>query len=185
MVSQLQADLQQTHLKYPKLSWIDAASGSVLTTCELTDLKSEQPRYGPMRLVDEKIWAFADNGQNTAERHLVRLNPKDESAKSIVFKNDAWNDHIRLKLRREAHRALPGWRLDAAQDTDRTGLLADGRGQKEVFGLRIREHEPIVLTFGTPLAAGKKTSASHKGRTRQRSQMGSHFAFEWREIQDV
>ncbi len=59
----------------PTLVWLDAATGQPLAHAGLESLRQDQPMFGPMLVVDGRLWAFFAANDSDPNRTLYELVP--------------------------------------------------------------------------------------------------------------
>jgi outer membrane protein assembly factor BamB len=158
-----------------RLTWIDAHIGQPTKTCTLPNLTDNDPRLGPLVPYKDRVFTFFGRGQHDPNRDVVELVPVGEADAAITpeYSSDPWRQKIPPAVRNAAFRVLPDWLLTSGFDGDRTGLVADIHGERDVLGVRsLNVHAPIVLA--------REISLPAMGRPRLRLRMGTDGGQVWK-----
>ncbi|MCI0357220.1 MAG: PQQ-like beta-propeller repeat protein [Planctomycetaceae bacterium] len=138
-----------------RLTWLDAATGNAAATCVLPNLVDADPRLGPLVSYKDRIFTFFGRGQHDPNRDVVELIPTGDADKPVPLAVTAnpWLSRIPPQLTTAAYQVLPDWRLLRASDGDRTGLVPEAHGERDVFGVRSTGATSIVLAREIKLPA--------------------------------
>ncbi len=138
-----------------RLVWLDAATGQPAATCTLPNLVDADPRLGPLVPYKDRIFTFFGRGQHDPNRDVVELVPAGEADRPVppAVTSNPWLARVPPQLTAAAWSVLPDWRLFSGVDGDRTGLVPEAHGEKDVFGVRSTGATPIVLAREIKLPA--------------------------------
>ena len=130
-----------------RLTWIDVATGKSSATCTLANLVDGDPRLGPLVPYKDRVFTFFGRGQHDPNRDIVELVPTGNADKPAppAIAADPWLARVPAQLTAAAWSVLPDWRLMSGADGDRTALVVEAHGEKEVLGIRSTGATPIVL----------------------------------------
>jgi hypothetical protein len=158
-----------------RLTWLDAATGLPTATCVLSSLADADPRLGPLVPHGDRIFTFFGRGQHEPTRDVVELVPTgdpDTPVPPAVF-NDPWREHVPARLTTAGYAVLPDWQLLSGGEGDRTGLVADVHGEKDVLGVR-------SLGAAAPIVLGREITLPAMGRPRLRIRLGTDGGQTWK-----
>jgi outer membrane protein assembly factor BamB len=138
-----------------RLTWLDAATGQPTATCTLPNLVDGDPRLGPLVPYKDRIFTFFGRGQHEANRDVVELAPTGNAERPVPpgVSANPWLARVPPPLTAAAYAVLPDWRLFCGVDGDRTGLVPEVHGERDVFGVRSTGAMPIVLAREIKLPA--------------------------------
>ena len=175
LVAQREPVPMQNNLIQTRLSWLETAGGNIVATTVLPGLNDPDPRLGPLVQYKDKIWTFFGKGQHEPARDLVELAPAGEAEKLLAAlpEIDAlWMRNVPANQQSAARRFFPDWQLIATSPGDRTGLLPEVHGEKDVLGLRATAQSPVVFARQIALPAG--------GKPRLRIRVGNDPGQNWK-----
>jgi outer membrane protein assembly factor BamB len=158
-----------------RLTWLDASTGQPTATCVLPNLIDADPRLGPLVPYKDRLFTFFGRGQHDPNRDVVELVPSGDSDKPLplAVQGDPWRGRIPPKLTAAAFQVLPDWQLVSGIEGDRTGLVPEIHGEKDVLGLRTQGAvAPIVL--------GREITLPTMGRPRLRVRLGNDAGQIWK-----
>jgi hypothetical protein len=158
-----------------RLTWIDAPTGQPRSTTALANLADGDPRLGPLVPYKDRVFTFFGRGQHDPNRDVVELVPVGDAEPAISpqVASDPWRQRIPLAVRQAAYRVLPDWQLTSGHDGDRTGLVPEIHGERDVLGVRsLNVQSPIVLAREITLPA--------MGRPRLRLRLGTDGGQVWK-----
>jgi hypothetical protein len=158
-----------------RLTWLDAATGQPTATCVLTGLVDADPRLGPLVPHKDRIFTFFGRGQHDPTRDVVELVPAGDPERPVPppVLNDPWRQRVPARLTAAAYAVLPDWQLLSGAEGDRTGLVPEIHGEKDVLGVRSQgAPAPIVLARQITLPA--------MGRPRLRVRLGGDPGQTWK-----
>jgi hypothetical protein len=138
-----------------RLTWLDVATGLATATCVLPNLVDADPRLGPLVTYKDRLFTFFGRGQHDPNRDVVELVPTGDAEKPVprAVTTNPWLQRIPPGLTAAAYQLLPDWRLLRGSDGDRTGVVPDAHGEKDVFGVRSSGATSIVLAREIKLPA--------------------------------
>lgn len=138
-----------------RLTWVDAATGNATATCVLPNLVDADPRLGPLVAYKDRIFTFFGRGQHDPNRDIVEFVPTGDADRPVplAVTANAWLQRIPAQLTSAAYKVLPDWRLLRGSDGDRTALVPEAHGEKDVFGVRSTGATSIVLAREIKLPA--------------------------------
>ncbi len=138
-----------------RLTWLDAATGQPRATCTLPGLVDGDPRLGSLVPYQDRIFTFFGRGQHEANRDVVELVPVGDAERPVppAVSANPWLARVPSQLTSAAYAVLPDWRLFCGVDGDRTGLVPEVHGERDVFGVRSTGAMPIVLAREIKLTA--------------------------------
>ena len=142
-----------------RLSWLDTASGNTVATTVLPNLNDPDPRLGPIVQYKDRLWTFFGKGQHEPSRDLVELVLAGEAEKlptSLAAIDQLWSRSVPANQQAAARKFFPDWQLLASSPGDRTGLMPEAHGEKDVLGLRATAQSPVVFARQISLPAGSK-----------------------------
>jgi outer membrane protein assembly factor BamB len=138
-----------------RLTWLDAATGQPTAACTLPSLVDADPRLGPLVPYKDRLFTFFGRGQHDPNRDVVELVPAGEADRPLppAVATNPWLARVPPQLTAAAWAVLPEWRLLCGAVGDRTGLMPEVHGEREVFGVRSTGATPIVLAREITLPA--------------------------------
>ena len=121
-------------LHQPILIWVDLETGREKTRSTLYGQLNYQPRFGPLFVAGDRLWAFSGKG-GELKRDLLELVPKNEppAATPVPTEWDNWTRSVSAPLRSTAAKVLPGWTVFNARMQSRIGLVPEYLGQRDVL----------------------------------------------------
>jgi outer membrane protein assembly factor BamB len=146
---------QSTDQWLTRLTWLDAATGEATATCALPNLVDNDPRLGPLIAFKDRVFTFFGRGQHDPNRDVVELvsvGDVDRPTPLAVAANP-WLARVPPQLTATAWKVLPDWRLLCGADGERTGLVPEAHGEKDVLGIRSTGATPIILAREIKLPA--------------------------------
>jgi hypothetical protein len=142
-----------------RLSWLDTATGTITATTVLPNLNDPDPRLGPLVQYKDRLWTFFGKGQHEPARDLAELVPSGEAEKlpaPLSAIEQVWSRNVPANQQAAARKFFPDWQLFASTPGDRTGLMPEVHGEKDVLGLRATAQSPVVFARQVTLPAGSK-----------------------------
>jgi outer membrane protein assembly factor BamB len=141
-----------------RLVWLDAAGGQELASAVIPQLSDADPRLGPLVVYKDRLWTFFGRGQHEPTRDLVELVPAGEAERPLVadLADDVWLSALAPSLTSAARRVAPAWQLLSGLAGERTGLVAEAHGERDVLGLRTNGAWPVALGRFVAIPAGVK-----------------------------
>ncbi|MFN0018149.1 MAG: PQQ-binding-like beta-propeller repeat protein [Pirellulaceae bacterium] len=165
----------QNNLIQNRLTWLETASGDSVATTVLPNLNDPDPRLGPLVQYKDRIWTFFGKGQTDPTRDLVEFAPAGEAEKllaSLPPLEQIWSRNLASNQQAAARKFLPDWQLLASSPGDRTGLMPEAHGEKDVLGLRATAISPVVFSRQITLPGG--------GKPRLRIRVGNDPGQNWK-----
>jgi outer membrane protein assembly factor BamB len=159
-----------------RLVWLDATSGQPTATCILQALADGDPRLGPLVPHKDRIFTFFGRGQHDPTRDVVELVPAGESDRPVppAVAGDPWRQRVPPRLTTAAFQVVPDWQLSSGgEDRDRTGLVPDVHGEKDVLGVR-------SLGAATPILLAREITLPAMGRPRLRLRLATDAGQSWK-----
>lgn len=159
VVAQREQVPMQNNQMQNRLSWLDLATGEILATTVLPNLNDPDPRLGPLVQFNDRFWTFFGKGQHEPARDLVELAPAGEVEKvplPLPLLEQLWSRSVPANQQAAARKFFPDWQLLASSPGDRTGLMPEVHGEKDVLGLRATAQSPVVFARQIALPAGSK-----------------------------
>ncbi len=175
LVAQREPVPMQNNQLQTRLSWLDAATGNSVATTVLPNLNDPDPRLGPFVQYKDRLWTFFGKGQHEPARDLVELVPTGDAEKllaSLPALDLLWSRTVPANQQAAARKFFPDWQLIASSPGDRTGLLPEVHGEKDVLGLRATAQSPVVFARHISLPAG--------GKPRLRIRVGNDPGQNWK-----
>jgi hypothetical protein len=175
LIAQREPVPMQNNLIQTRLIWLDAASGNPVATTVLPNLNDPDPRLGPLVQYKDRIWTFFGKGQTDPTRDLVELVPAGEAEKLLAELpgvEQLWSRNLAPNQQIAARKFFPDWQLLASTPGDRTGLIPEAHGEKDVLGLRATAQSPVVFARQLTLPAG--------GKPRLRIRVGNDPGQNWK-----
>jgi outer membrane protein assembly factor BamB len=175
IVAQREPVPMQNNQLQTRLLWLDTASGNTIATTVLSNLNDPDPRLGPLVQYKDRLWTFFGKGQHEPTRDLVELVPAGEAEKlpaSLATIDQLWSRMVPANQQAAARRFFPDWQLLASSPGDRTGLMPEAHGEKDVLGLRATAQSPAVFARQISLPAG--------GKPRLRIRVGNDPGQNWK-----
>ena len=175
LVAQREPVPMQTNVIQNRLTWFDTASGNAVATAVLPNLNDADPRLGPLVQYKDRIWTFFGKGQADPIRDLVELAPAGEAEKVLAglpAVEQLWSRNLAPNQQAAARAFFPDWQLLASTPGDRTGLMPEAHGEKDVLGLRATALSPVVFARQLTLPAG--------GKPRLRIRVGNDPGQNWK-----
>ncbi|MDX1946361.1 MAG: PQQ-binding-like beta-propeller repeat protein [Pirellulaceae bacterium] len=156
-----------------RLTWLDAGTGEPVATTPLPNLTDADPRLGPLIPHKDRVFTFFGKGQHDPTRDFVELVPAGpaDSPPAANLPLDPWRPRVPPRLREQAARALPDWQLVSGQDGEKTGLLAEMHGERDVLGIRSSATSPIVI--------GREVAFPPTGEPRLNLRLGNDAGQTW------
>jgi hypothetical protein len=138
-----------------RLTWLDAARGEPTATCLVANLVDADPRLGPLVPYKDRIFTFFGRGQHDPNRDVVEFVAGGDAERPLPpsLARDPWLVRIPPRLTVAAFQTLPDWRLVSGVEGDRTGLVSEIHGEKDVLGVRSTGASPIILAREIKLPA--------------------------------
>lgn len=157
--------------------WLDPKNGAAVASTPLAESVLADPRQGPIFRHGSSLWTFFGNGQHEPTRDLIQLTPKGPADKlPAISLANTWLRHVPTNSTRAALQVLPEWKVLSCMAADRTGLVSEAYGEKDVLGLKGVGGVPVVIGRGLMLPAGSKA----KIRIRVASDPGIQWKLETR-----
>jgi outer membrane protein assembly factor BamB len=175
LIAQREPVPMQNNQMQTRLSWLNTASGDSIATTVLSPLNDPDPRLGPLVQYKDRIWTFFGKGQHEPARDLVELVPTGAAEQLLVSLpalDQLWLRSVPANQLSAARKVFPDWQLLASSAGDRTGLLPEIHGEKEVLGLRATAQSPVVFARQISLPAG--------GKPRLRIRVGNDPGQNWK-----
>jgi hypothetical protein len=123
----------------------------------------------------DRVFTFFGRGQHDPNRDVVELVPAGDAEPALTpqYVSDPWRQRIPSAVCNAAFRVLPDWQFTSGHDGDRTGLVPEVHGERDVLGVRsLNVHAPILLAREITLPA--------MGRPRLRLRMGTDGGQVWK-----
>lgn len=158
-----------------RLTWLDPSTGLATATTVLPTLVDPDPRLGPLVSYKDRLFTFFGRGQHDPNRDVVELIPKGAADKPVpaAFLADPWRQRIEPALANATYARLQGdWLLLSGQAGDRTGIVEDAHGVKNVLGVRSTAVWPVVLA--------RQVTIPKQGNPRLRLRIGNDPAQIWK-----
>ncbi|HEX5105296.1 MAG TPA: PQQ-binding-like beta-propeller repeat protein, partial [Pirellulaceae bacterium] len=158
-----------------RLTWLDPATGHATATTVLPTLVDPDPRLGPLVNYKDRLFTFFGRGQHDPNRDVVELIPKGQADRPVprAYVDDPWRSRILPSLAEAAFARLgPDWLLLSGQAGDRTGLVEDAHGVKNVLGIR--------STGAWPIAVGREVTVPTMGQPRLRLKIANDSGQIWK-----
>lgn len=144
----------------PTLVWVETTQGQEVARCALDGLEDAEPRFGPLLVTPDRLFAFSAKGRREATRDLIELLPDDTRKVTVPASQKVWagwhpefrcgrfpdNRFARPELARftmteTMQRGMeviaPGWVAIMPPQPNGTGYRAEHRGQKDVLAVRL------------------------------------------------
>ena len=175
LIAQREPVPMQNNLIQTRLTWFDAANGNPVATTVLPNLNDADPRLGPLVQYKDRIWTFFGKGQTDPTRDLVELAPAGEAEKLLADLpgvEQLWSRNLAPNQQAAARKFFPDWQLLASTPGDRTGLIPEVHGEKDVLGLRATAQSPVVFARQLTLPTG--------GKPRVRIRVGNDPGQNWK-----
>lgn len=141
-------DLQEV-----RLVWIDLETGHERAHFALKSQRHTQPRFGPLFVAGDRLWAFSGKGKDPS-RDFLELAPKGPGlpATPLPKEWDSWTPTVSVTMRAAAARVLPGWTIFESRPLENIGLVDEFKGKGGV--LRVAAPFCMARHLDVP-AAGK------------------------------
>ncbi len=175
LIAQREPVPMQNNQIQTRLSWLDFASGNTVATTVLPNLNDPDPRLGPLVQYKDRLWTFFGKGQQEPARDLVELVPAGDAEKlltALPVLDQLWSKSVPANQQAASRKYFPDWQLIASSPGDRTGLMPEVHGEKDVLGLRATAQSPVVFARQLTLPAG--------GKPRLRIRVGNDPGQNWK-----
>src|SRR5204863_9621316 len=114
-------------------------------------------------------------GQHDPARDLVEFAPSGEAEKQFAALpplDSLWLRSVPSNQQAAARKFFPDWQLVASSGGDRTGLVPEAHGEKDVLGLR--------ATAISPVAFSRQITLPADGKPRLRIRVGNDPGQNWK-----
>jgi outer membrane protein assembly factor BamB len=136
--------------------WLDPATGQEQGSAVATPLTDADPRLGPLMNYKDRLWTFFGKGQHDPNRDLVELSPSGKPEQPALAAGDLWRRNLPPALATAAASAFPKWELLSGQIGERTGILPEAHGERDLLGVRTNPQWPIAFARAVEIPAGAK-----------------------------
>lgn len=138
--------------------WLDPATGQEQASTIVPQLTDADPRLGPLVAFKDRLWTFFGKGQHDPNRDLVELSPtgNPEQPPPALAAGELWLRHLPPALTSASATAFPKWQLLSGQIGDRTGILPEAHGERDLLGVRTNPQWPIAFAKAVEIPAGSK-----------------------------
>jgi outer membrane protein assembly factor BamB/tetratricopeptide (TPR) repeat protein len=144
---------------FPRLVWLDPATGQPTASFAFTPLEDNEPHFGPLVRWQDRLFTFWGRGNAQPNREFLELRPKAElpvERSSVANSRDPWGQFVDPLLTSAVSKQFPEWSLLAAKRNGESGWHADKHGEKDVASLCAAERNPILLVRAISPSAGSQ-----------------------------
>jgi|GEM_PF-1206076 len=139
-----------------RLTWLDPQSGEATASSIVPQLSDADPKLGPLLTHNDRLWTFFGKGQHEPTREVVELVPSGPSEKAPPSsESTAWQS-TPPAVAAVATSKFPSWQLISAMAGDKTGLVADVHGEKDILGTRSQSGWPTTWARSISLPPDSK-----------------------------
>jgi outer membrane protein assembly factor BamB len=120
---------------HPELVWLDPNTGKATARTELNDLHDADPRFASLVVHENHVWALFGRGPQDPNRDIVELAARSEPAAAVAGKQPVsrWLANVDSELHQATAQVLPDWTMLSGHHDEKTGLIDEYRGQKQVL----------------------------------------------------
>jgi outer membrane protein assembly factor BamB len=140
----------------PALVWVDLEDGRATSKTLLETLKHEKPKFGPLIVQGERLFAFFGRGEQDPNRDIVELTRKGDA--TLLPKSatglDPWNRSTDPALRAAAAQTFPRWTLIGGRVDAQTGIQAEWQQEKRVLNTLSNPGRPLKLVRRVAIPEG-------------------------------
>ena len=154
--------------------WLDPATGLEQGSAIVPQLADADPRLGPLVLYKDRIVSFFGKGQHDPNRDVIEIWPKGEPEppQLPLAADQLWLRHLPPELAAASAKALPKWQLLSGQIGERTGILPEAHGERDLLGVRTNPQWPIAFASPVEIPAG--------ARPKLRLRVGNDAGHDWK-----
>ncbi len=142
----------------PTLVWIDPATGHEAFLAPLASLKHERPRFGPLALVEGRLFALSGHGEQEAQRDIVELVAEGAAWQGASEKQadlGPWRRGADAALVEATNCVFPKWTLlGGANERKQPSLIAEWQGETMVLEAQAVSGRPFSLARRGLVPAG-------------------------------
>jgi hypothetical protein len=161
------------NLRVPELVWLDGNTGRQVATHPIAEMKHDWPRFAGLIAHGNRLWGIFGRGEDRYRMFAELIRTGDAApAAHLDDAPDGWRAHVPEPLEIAARTFLPNWRLLSGGEGNRTGLLVDVNGEKDVLGVSAQPDLPVVF--------GREIVVPELGQPRLKLRVSSESGRNWR-----